>query len=67
MNRDPEGQPCITSPDPFTAKVSENFKAVYKKIHLCGYILEAHFYIKKAKAKVVFVNDANLSFDYFCL
>lgn len=31
VNRNPEGEPCITSPDPSMADVPEKFEAVYRK------------------------------------
>ena len=67
--REPGGKPCLTSPAPPVAKVSENPKACLQNRYLWGHVLNAaHFYnVRRSKSKSSFVNDANLSSDYFCL
>lgn len=65
---DPEGEPSITSLGPSMAKVPESPDCPQYR-YLLGCVLEAHFtMLKVEKAKsVFFVDDDNLSLDYFCL
>lgn len=66
VNRAPGEEPCIAPLDPPIAEVPEKFETLYRKDIFLAMFSKHIFTTSKASVEVAFVNDANLSFYYFC-